>query len=227
MSMNLIGECKKYLPKFYSNGEWTDKPVVRFNNKYVEDEVIDFMGDLFHFLIESSFLNEHAIYWLKSNMPSVRKAFEVYIEEHDEVKEVNINTVQSDIRNSKSRLHKYFKPDMLVDVMAYPEKYLDEAKKTLARLMREFFDDREYRQSLVLSVPKEFVSKDLGDSDFEKLSETLGRYSKSHIREVGELNTSELTVEMVGYYNYLISNKKLSTKDKERLKLIREKLGLE
>lgn len=227
MSLNLIDECKKYLPKFYSNGEWADKPVVRFNNRYVEDEVIEFMGDFFHFLIESSFLNEHAIYWLKSNMPSVRKAFEVYSEEHDEVQEVNIHTVQSDIRNSKSRLHKYFEPDMLLNVMAYPDKYLEEAKKTLARLMREFFDDREYKQSLILSVSKDFVSKELGDLEFEKLSETLTRYSKKHLKEVAELNTNELTADMVGYYNYLISNKRLNAKDRERLKILREKLGLE
>lgn len=226
MAVNLLDECKKYLPKFYNNGEWNDCPVLKYNGHYVEAETVGFMANLFHFLVESSFLNQYAKYWLLSNMPSVRKAFMVYSEEVDEVEMVNLATVQSSIHYSKTRLHKYFSPRLLSSILAYPELHLKSAKETLDSLVRQYCDDIEYKEATALTIPKEFINREIDVELFNKLLETLKRYSKENIKKVSSLETSELTEEMVGYYNFLISSKNLKAEDKNRLNDIRKALGL-
>ena len=159
-------------------------------------------------------------------MQSVRKAFEVYQDEVDEVDRVNMLTVQSDIRNSKARLHKYFEPNMLINVIAYPEEHLERVTNTLNGLIREYYNDIEYRGVLAINLGKEHIEKNLDDLKFLQLLGTIERYSKKHIEKVASLKTDELTKDMLGYYNYLISAKVLKAKDKERLKQLRRALGL-
>lgn len=226
MAKNLIDESKAWLPKFYNNGEWNDSPTLRFNGRYVEDNVVEFLSDFFHFLLESEFLSKETIIWLTSNMPSVKKAFELYNTQCDEVDTINIMTAQSNIHNDKVKLQKYFDASLIFDIITYPERNLAKAIESLSVVNRKYFNDKEYRQSLIIKIPKDFVSKNIDEYSWAVFTETLRKFNKDYIRKIEELKTPELTKEMVGYYNYLISSKRLNKEEKERLETIKSLIGI-
>ena len=226
MAKNLIDESKKWITHFYNGGIWSDNVSLRNNGRVVEEEVVEFMRDYFHFLIESNFLNDCTLMWLNSNMGSVREAVEVYNNQCDEMDRLNLNTAQSKIEYDKKKLKKYFDNDMLFNVLSYPDKWLEDYRNILDRLVREYYNDKEYKKAMIIDLPKECINKKLDDYSFVKMTEVIERYSKRYVESIKRLENKEMTKEMIGYYNYLISNKRLSKIDSERLKIIRELLGL-
>lgn len=226
MAKNIIDECKVYLPQFYVNGEFIESPSVKFNGKELSDEVKDFITCFYKFIFESDFLSEYTITWLKSNLSSIQKTFDFYNSQHDEEDKVNIKTAQSAIHYDKTKLKKYYDADMLFNVMAFPDKYLDEFKATLDILNRKYFNDKEYRDNLVLKLPNDIIRKEINDETFGKMLKSFKLYSKSKIRKIESLEDETVTKEMIGYYNYLISSKKLNEEDTRRLALIRRAIGI-
>lgn len=227
MAKNLLDESKKWISHFYSGGVWKEDVSLKFNGRVLEKEVIEFLRDYYKFLIESDFLNECSLLWLNSNMGSVREAVQVYNDQCDELDKLNLNTAQSKIEYDKKKLKKYYNENMLLNVMSYPEKWLEEYKNILDSMCREYFNDKEYRSSMVIDIPKNCISKELSDVSFVQLTHMLEIYSKRYIESIKNLENKDMTKEMIGYYNYLISNKNLSEEDKRRLDIIRKILGLE
>ena len=227
MAKNLMDESKKWITHFYSGGVWKENVRLRFNGRDIEEEVVDFISDYFHFLIESDFLNECSLMWLNSNMGSVRAAVEVYNDQCDELDRINLNTAQSKIEYDKKKLKRYYSEDMLFNVMTYPEKWLEGYKNTLDIMSREYFNDIEYRRSMVIDIPKNCINKELDDYSFVRLTTAIERYSKRYIESIRNLENKDMTKDMIGYYNYLISNKRLNKVDKERLNTIKKLLGIE
>lgn len=227
MAKNLMDESKKWITHFYSGGVWKENVRLRFNGRDIEEEVVDFISDYFHFLIESDFLNECSLMWLNSNMGSVRGAVEVYNDQCDELDRLNLNTAQSKIEYDKKKLKRYYNEDMLFNVMTYPDKWLEEYRSILDGMCREYFNDKEYRRSMIIDLPKNCISKELDDYSFVKLTNIIERYSKSYVESIKKFENNEVTKDMIGYYNYLISSKRLNKVDSERLEVIRLLLGLD
>ncbi|MBO5389185.1 MAG: hypothetical protein J6A59_13860 [Lachnospiraceae bacterium] len=226
-SKNMVDECKKYIGNFYVNGEWLEEPTkIRMNGRDVEPRVMDYMYNLFRFLIEGTMLCDCTLMWLKSNLPSIQATFELYNDQHTEIEAINLNTAHSKILYDKNKLAKYFDTDILFHVMVDPDRYLDKAVETLEKLMRVYMDDSEYRKASILKLPKDIICKDIDSYSWAKLTEILGRYSKDRIKLIESGEDKEMTREMIGYFNYLISNKKLSKKEKTRLEQVRIVLGL-
>lgn len=226
-SDSIIEESKKWLNNFYVNGEWLDdpKPIV-IDGKQVTLEVMDFMNSLYRLFLESSLLNDCTIIWLKSNLPNVKTAIEFYNSQLPEIDRINLHTAQSKIQYDKNRLSKWFDSDTIFHVMKDPDKYLGEATYCVDQLLRINMKDAEYNRELKIKIDKNIVFREITESSFEQLKDTLKKYSKTHIEEVEKFRSQELTREMAGYYNYIISAKKLKAIDKKRLAEIRSILGL-
>lgn len=227
MANNLIDSGKAWLPYFYTDGVWNSNPDIKFNGRQIDDNTKKFMYNFFRFLIDSSFLNKDTITWLKSNLPSRQKAFEFYNSQCDEIDTVNVKTAITNVDYDKNKLLKYFDKDLFVNIMAYPEESLPKANETLDILYRKFFNDKEYKTSMVIKIPNDIVVKSLSDEKFEALEKMLNRYSKKTIRKIESGESEELTPEMMGYYNYIISNKQLNAEDAVRLKRVNSVLGIE
>lgn len=225
MAKDIIVELKAWLPYFYSNGEWLEKPVLKFNGRNVDDEVVDFIEAILHTFIDGG-VNDCTLIWLKSNMPSVQKAFEFYNSQCDEVDRINIKTAQSKIFYDKSRLAKYFEDGMLFNLMAYPEIHLSSAWENLDSFNRKYFNDKEYRDAMVLKIDNSFSCDKLDDDSWAGLLSLIKTYSKDQVRAIESGKAPEVSVKMLGYYNYLISSKRLSRDDKERLGQLRKVLGI-
>lgn len=226
MAKNIIDECKTWLPKFYNQGEWNESPVIRFNGRYAEDEVIEFMSDLFHFLMESKFISNSTILWLNSNMPSVKRAIEAYNSEVDEVDRLNLNTAQSAITYDKNKISKYFDVNVFFNILTYPEENLGQYRNTLDLLMSEYFADNKFKKELNIKVDKGYVSKELDEASWAVMIKTLKIYSKEYMRKIESFETNAFTREMAGYFNYLISNRRLNSTDKKRLEQVRMLMGI-
>ena len=224
----IIDEAKEILPSYYSNGEWLDNPDIKFNGRDLDDGTVNFIKELLMVLVEGNVLNEITRIFLMSSSTSVVKAIETYNMTCAEIDKIpNINTAQSCIQYDKKRLKKYFpEKSTIYLVMAYPEKYLSSAMISLSKFERENMDDKKYRAATVLKIPKDYIKYSLDDTNWVKLVSLLDTYSTKRIEQINKVECSDINLEMIGYYNYLISAKRLKGADKARLDEINRILGV-
>lgn len=228
MANNILDESKKWLPYFYINNTWIDKDIkIKFNGRQLNKEVVNFLNDLFHFYFESKMFNDCTILWLKSNASSMKECIEFYNNQVKVEDRLNVNTALSKIQYDRKKLERYFNVNEFINILAYPEKYLDSNREKLDKLSREYMKDGEYNKAMVLKIPKEPICKEVEDSTWYVLEDMIRSYSKKRIETIESGNDLIINSNVIGYYNYLISNKNLSKTDKDRLKHIREILGLE
>lgn len=228
MAKNLLDESKVYLPNFYNNGEWVENPTLKVAGRDIDNRVIEFMEEYYRFLFNSTFLTMASLLWLESNLSSVKKTIELYNESCYEVDRLNMNTSQTNIMHDKKRLEKYFSPELFKNIMYYPEEHLEEAFETLAQLELKYMKkSKEYRESLVVKVPRTVLCKSVDDNTWELLKQFINCYSKERIKKIERLEDETVVPAVLGYYNYLISNNRLSEVDKQRLHEIRQLLCLE
>lgn len=227
MSKNLIDEVREMLPYFYNGTAWNENPTIMFEGQRIENkEIIYFIENITRLFVASDFLNESTKYWITCNAKSVKQAVDIYNSQRVSVDQLNFNTVKSKIQYDKKRVEKIFGNDLIYNVKVYPEKYLDEACEKLVKLERKYIRDKEYSDATVLKIDKTVVNRTLSEDDFNELLNILSTYSKKKIENVCDLSTGEMNYKRSGYFNYLISSRKLPEKDEERKKLIRKALGL-
>lgn len=227
MAKNLIDNSKKYLNYYYnSDGTWVAEPSHKWNAKDVSPDAIKFVKDFFHFLIDSSFLNEYTVMWLKSNLNSMRAMVEAYNEQVDELDRLKVHNVASLIDYDKRKIKKYFSSDMLDEVFAYPEKYLEKNIEMLDSLQRRYMKDKQYSQSMVIKIPKDYICKTIDDRSWALLVQLLQTYNKTKVNNISNGTDPLYTTEIFGYYNYLISSTRLNVEEQKRLKEIHSILGI-
>lgn len=228
MATNLLDESKIYLPNFYdcNKEEWLENPSFKMNGREVEKSVIEFLIEYYHLLLDSSILNWYSIIWLKSNLGSVRKTFLNYNEANLEIDKVNLNTAQSNLTFSKNKLKESFWNTMLSDVIIYPEKYLTRATELLDKALLKYTNDKEYKDKLIIKVPKNYSEKELSEKDWNQLLDTLSVFSVEMKEKIEQGKTELLTPDMIGYYNFLISHKQLDSIDEQRLKKLNNLLKI-
>ena len=228
MAKGLIDDAKKYIGNYYYNGEWLDEPIrIRFNGKDVSDGSMDFLGKLFRFLIDSTMLNECTKIWLLSNMSGIKESIEFYNSQVVDIEKINIHTALSKIQYDKKRhIEKYFDQSMIKNILAYPDKHIEKYNDLLESLYRKFMVDSEYREALAIRLSKKPLNRELDIDKWNRLLERLEVYSKKYISKIEALESDDVSSDMIGYYNYLISSKSLNDIEKERLNELRRAIGL-
>lgn len=227
MAKNLLDNSKKYLKFYYnSDGTWINEPDHKWNAKNVSIETITFVSDFFKFLINSTFLSKYSVMWLTSNLSSMRAMVDAHNSQVEMPDRLVHHTVASSIDYDKRKLKKYFSVDMLDEVFAYPELYLERNVEMLDSLQRQYMQDKNYTQSMAIRIPKNPISKTIDDRSWALLTQLLTTYSKRTIDNISNGTDPLYTENMFGYYNYLISSTRLNKKEKQRLKEIQTILGV-
>lgn len=227
MAKNLLDNSKKYLKFYYnSDGTWVDEPDHKWNAKSVSPEAIKFVSDFFRFLMNSTFLCKYSIMWLNSNLNSMRAMVEAYNNQVEMPDKLVLHTVTSSIDYDKRKLKKYFSVDMLDEVFAYPETYLDTNIEILDNLQRQYMQDKQYTQALVIKIPKRYIEKTIDDRSWALLTQLLTTYSKNTVDNISNGTDPLYTENIFGYYNYLISSSKLNKEEQKRLNEIKSILGV-
>lgn len=227
MAHGIIEESKNWLGYFYNNGEWIDNPKIKYGGKELSKGSLKFLNEFFHLLIDGTIINNCTLIWLTSNAKSIKNAVDHYNSTVDEQDKLNFNTAASKIQYDKKRLEKYFSATDIVNIIAYPEKYLADANEKIIELKRKYFKDSEYNNSMVIKIPKDKICLDIEKTEWEKLKNLIDTYSKKRITMINYGEDKSLSDSMIGYYNYLISSNSLNELEKSRLEEIRIILGLE
>lgn len=225
----IIDEAKELLPSFYADGQWIENPELKFNGRQLDSEVIEFLKQILKFLLDGSAISEASKIFIMSPATSVAKAFEKYNNSCEEIDKIeNLNTFQAMIQYDKRKMNKYFaERSTLYNIQAYPAKHLENNRNILNRLEREFMDDKIFNRAMAIKLPKDYLSYSIDDMSWVTLTKLLDTYSVKRINMINNLKSSDISIEMVGYYNYLISNNNLSKKDLERLNEIKRILDIE
>lgn len=226
MAHDVIKELKNWVGYFYVNGEWIENPKVKSNGRDVNKDVVKFLNDLFHLLIEGTLINNCTVIWLNSNASSVKSAIEHYNNTVDEKHTINFNTANSKIRYDKIKLEGYYTASNIINIINYPEKYLKDANDKLFTLKRKYMKDTEYSNSMVIKIPKDKLSTEISSGEWNTLVNLIDTYSKRRINMINYGEDKVLTDDMIGYYNYLISSNTLNELEQSRLNNIRTLLGL-
>ena len=227
---NILEVVKEYMYLFYSRGEWVEDLStieVREGVSVYNETTVDFMYRFTKFLVEGEMLSEYTIIWLKSPRDRFSVALEDYNKGMHELDKVNMNTAKANNQYDKKKIAKYFDVDTFFHINFKPEIYLESYEKTLSMLQRKYMKDSDYRKSLMVKLPKEYITNSLDEQSFAKLKDMLDTYSKKRVQEIESGKSNFMTQDMIGYYNYLISSPRLSKTEKERLKQDREVLGID
>lgn len=229
MAKNIIDNSKVYVHFYYNNGKWVENPEHKFSGRPVDPRAMQFAQEFFHFLIESSCLNRATIMWLNSNLGSMRAMVDAYNNQVEEPDKLDTHNVESIIDHDKRKLRDYFDKsiNVLEEVFAYPEKYLDKYSDILEKLQRKHMKDSQYMKALVVKIPKDSIAKEIDDRSWALLLQLLQMYNKRTIESINNGTHNLFTNEIFGYFNYLISSKKLNAQDKKRLEQINDILGIQ
>lgn len=228
MARNLIDTSKKYIEYYYKDGKAIKNPTHKFNGRVVGDAETRFMSNYFVFLMESQFLNCQTKMWLESNASSVRVMVETHNEqiEHEE-KKLLASSVSSAIGYDKRKLQKHFPINMIENVLAYPEEYLEMYDSILNKLRRKYMKFDEYEKSLTIALPKEAMERSITDTEWMNLQSLVKTYSKREVEKIKKGEHDRYNLRVTGYFNYIISSDNISDLDKARLKRLKEILGID
>jgi len=227
MAKNLIDTSKRYLNFYYKEGEFIDSPKHKFNGRQVGDAEIEFMLKFFKFLIEGSFLNDKTKMWLQSNATSVRVMVESYNEqEMGEDKKLLSGSVSNIIGYDKKKLEKYFPANMIENVLAYPDEYLEIYDDILLKLRRKYMSFEQYNQALAIKLPSDVIERDISEKEWLDLQLLLRTYSKVEMDSIKNGNHQRFNERVIGYFNYLVSNDCKQGVEGKRLETIKEILSL-
>lgn len=226
MAKNFLSELKVWLPAFKKDGNWIKDPKLKFNGLVVEDNVKEFLYEALRLFSEGG-LNKEATIWFNSHLSSVKDAVDYYNSQCNESDTLNLKTAQSKIAYDKKRVANYFGDGSLFITLAYPDEYLEAAWEGLDNFCKKYNNNREYNNAMVLKMPDMGIVKSIESADWEKLIDVVQVYSKKKVQEIASGNTDTLTPDMIGYFNYLITSKRLSDREQKRLSMIRGILGLD
>ena len=79
------------------------------------------------------------------------------------------------------------------------------------------------RNKLVLDLDSNVYNTELSENDFEDFILTIAPYVKTQVEYISK----NIESEKVGYFNYLITSKRLTDEDKQRLSKLKDILNNE
>lgn len=227
MAKNFLAELKMWLPAFKKDEEWVKSPKLKFNGRVVDENMKEFLYEALR-LFSSGALNKETTIWFNSHLSSVKDSIEYYNSQCEDSDTINVKTAQSKVTYDKKRVSNYFSDGSLFLTLAYPDDYLEAAWDSLDNFCKKYNTNREYNNAMVLKMDNNVdIVKSIDSDDWEQLIKLATTYSKVRIKELESGETDELTKDMIGYFNYLVSSKRLNDRDQKRLKTLHSILGLE
>ena len=197
------------------HGNLRVRPIGFIESMKVDDERQELLRDIVILLKDTDLINRETKMYLFNNVTK-REINEVLIEEKGE--HISFNTTQAKIQYSKTKLEKTFGD--CIDRLIYKTRNIDGIHQLIFEVSAKY-SDTELRDKLVLNLDDNVYNTELEDSDFNDFMLTIAPYVKTQVEYI----SNNIESKKVGYFNYLISNKRLSDVDKERLERIKELLS--
>ena len=230
---HILDNIKPFINYFYKDEEFIseeelNKLDIRYSDRKACFECKDIMLKLLKLLLDGNIVSNYTIIWLKSSVSSVNGALDFYNSQVTELERINIGTGTQNIRYDKEKLEKKhgIDSDWIYRINVDPERFYEPAVIKLDMLYRYYMKDKDYTSNLIVKLPKDIINKTIDETGWERLKSCLNTYSKIRAEIIKSGDDSNFSIELIGYFNYIISSKSLSDQEKDRLKTIKDILGI-
>lgn len=197
------------------HGNMRVRPIGFVENMKIDIERQELLKDIVILLKDTEIINRETKMYIFNDVTK-KEINEVLSEGSGE--QIPFNTTQAKIQYSKTKLEKIFGNG--IDRLIYKTHSIEDIPQLIFELSSQY-SDVELRDKLVLNLDTNVYNTELGDKDFEDFIMTIAPYVKTHVEYISK----NIESEKVGYFNYLISSKRLSDIDKERLERLKEILN--
>ncbi len=217
---NLTKQLKQLIYEFVTpEGKISEQPTGQYyTRKQLGDSRIKLLRILADILVNTRFLKEPTKYYIGNRYMSIQgvAAQMKYIG-----KEISANTVQSIIWTDMMRFDAKLSKNILVDIVDYGKDlgvYEEKLLKTLS-----FYSNGHMFRNLALKLPEPIMRAEASDEQFQDFIYSIAPFTPHHMAYLSE----NISREMLGYANYLISTSLLSDEEQERKELLLELLSKE
>lgn len=199
------------------HGNMRVRPIGFIENMKVEMDRQELLKDIVILLKDTDIINRETKMYIFNNTTK-REINEVLSEEVGET--VSFNTTQSKIQYGKTKLEKLFGDS--IKRLLYKTYDIDDIPRLIYDISSQY-SDIDLRNKLVLDLDSNVYNTELSENDFEDFILTIAPYVKTQVEYISK----NIESEKVGYFNYLITSKRLTDEDKQRLSKLKDILNNE
>lgn len=215
---NILLTLRKVCGSFVDeHGNMRVKPIGFIENMKVEMDRQELLKDIVILLKDTDIINRETKMYIFNNTTK-REINEVLSEEVGET--VSFNTTQSKIQYGKTKLEKLFGDS--IKRLLYKTYDIDDIPRLIYDISSQY-SDIDLRNKLVLDLDSNVYNTELSENDFEDFILTIAPYVKTQVEYISK----NIESEKVGYFNYLITSKRLTDEDKQRLSKLKDILNNE
>lgn len=215
---NILLTLRKICSSFVDeHGNMRVRPIGFIENMKVEMDRQELLKDIVILLKDTDIINRETKMYIFNNTTK-REINEVLSEEVGET--VSFNTTQSKIQYGKTKLEKLFGDS--IKRLLYKTYDIDDIPRLIYDISSQY-SDIDLRNKLVLDLDSNVYNTELSENDFEDFILTIAPYVKTQVEYISK----NIESEKVGYFNYLITSKRLTDEDKQRLSKLKDILNNE
>ena len=215
---NILLTLRKVCGSFVDeHGNMRVRPIGFIENMKVEMDRQELLKDIVILLKDTDIINRETKMYIFNNTTK-REINEVLSEEVGET--VSFNTTQSKIQYGKTKLEKLF--GYSIKRLLYKTYDIDDIPRLIYDISSQY-SDIDLRNKLVLDLDSNVYNTELSENDFEDFILTIAPYVKTQVEYISK----NIESEKVGYFNYLITSKRLTDEDKQRLSKLKDILNNE
>ena len=215
---NILLTLRKVCGSFVDeHGNMRVRPIGFIENMKVEMDRQELLKDIVILLKDTDIINRETKMYIFNNTTK-REINEVLSEEVGET--VSFNTTQSKIQYGKTKLEKLFGDS--IKRLLYKTYDIDDIPRLIYDISSQY-SDIDLRNKLVLDLDSNVYNTELSENDFEDFILTIAPYVKTQVEYISK----NIESEKVGYFNYLITSKRLTDEDKQRLSKLKDILNNE
>ena len=215
---NILKDLRRVCGSFVDeHGNMRVRPIGFIENMKVEMDRQELLKDIVILLKDTDIINRETKMYIFNNTTK-REINEVLSEEVGET--VSFNTTQSKIQYGKTKLEKLFGDS--IKRLLYKTYDIDDIPRLIYDISSQY-SDIDLRNKLVLDLDSNVYNTELSENDFEDFILTIAPYVKTQVEYISK----NIESEKVGYFNYLITSKRLTDEDKQRLSKLKDILNNE
>jgi len=199
------------------NGNILDKPKYKNIKTWIQGDRIEFLRQLVDLLLNSKWLKEETKIYIKDRYITKEGVYEKL---KYAGKDVNLNTIRSNIHNDMKRIASAFGERFLVNVTEYMNFDITSYKQILADL-RAKKSNVKILNNIALKLPPGDSTTSISQEEFDEFMSIIKPYTKRQM----EFISNEISNSVVGYIKYILTSTLLNDVDKQRKEQLMMLLG--
>ena len=199
-----LKQLKELVSCYYIDGEVLASPSGILANKIVDSDINDFLIDYVNLLINTNFLTEEGKIYISDRYITYRGVAQKL--SNIELRDVNVNTVQSKVFWDKNKILRYFGDSFYADLVDKGDKgNLDYLRASLKKAYKKYGYDNILQTGLTIKLPDTDDSTEIGDISEDRFNEFISiilPYTNKQVKEVSK----HIDKEMIRYCRDLLNS---------------------